>query len=159
MRRVLTIIFIAAIGVLPLPATAQTTTHTCFGEPATLVGTAGNDVLRGDVLVGLGGRDELHGRLVCAGKGDDGPLSGGMVDAGPGDDPEVRGGALVIGGPGNDEFFDFGTSGVDRQVWRGGPGSDVYNSDEGDDVFYGGEGNDVTGDDQDWGALDRKSVV
>ena len=158
MRRGLAVIAIAATGLMAMPATAQTT-HTCFGEPATLVGTAGNDELRGDVVVGLGGSDELHGRLVCSGKGNDGPIDGDMgADGGPGDDSEISGDALSIGGPGNDEFFDFGGFGSARQVWRGGPGDDAYNADEGDDVFYGGAGNDGTGDDQEGGFTGDRDV-
>jgi hypothetical protein len=43
MRRILVAVALAAIGLAPMPAKAQTA-HTCFGEPGTLVGTAGNDV-------------------------------------------------------------------------------------------------------------------
>ena len=41
-------------------------TYTCFGQPATIVGTPGDDVLYGsgdtaDVIVGLGGNDSIRG--------------------------------------------------------------------------------------------------
>src|SRR3954454_23757289 len=52
---------------------------TCFGLPATIVGTEGDDVLVGtpgpDVIVGLGGNDDITPQrgddLVCAGDGND----------------------------------------------------------------------------------------
>src|SRR6266566_954924 len=52
---------------------------TCDAQPATIVGTAGNDVLRGtsgpDVIVGLGGNDVIDGLggddIICGGAGDD----------------------------------------------------------------------------------------
>jgi hypothetical protein len=51
------------------PAAAQAP-PSCGGLPATIVGTDGNDQLRGtsgnDVIVGLGGNDSIH-----AGEGDD----------------------------------------------------------------------------------------
>ena len=56
----------------------------CGGKPATVVGSAGRDTLRGtrraDVIVGLGGNDRIIGRggndVVCGGRGKD-RLSGG----------------------------------------------------------------------------------
>jgi Ca2+-binding RTX toxin-like protein len=64
---------------LPLSGTAQAATPTCFGVPATIVGTSGNDVIHGtngnDVIAALGGADAVHGRggndLVCGGSGTD----------------------------------------------------------------------------------------
>ena len=143
MRRVLAFIAIAATGLLPLPATAQTT-HTCFGEPATVVGTPESDHLHGDVVVGLGGNDQLSGRLVCAGKGNDGSLTSyEAVNAGPGHDLTINTrGPLAIGGPGNDDFAD---ANIPKQVRRGGEGDDSMTLEgyEGElDIFYGGIGND-----------------
>ena len=53
--------------------------YTCFGEPATIVGTAGNDLLDAttarDVIVALGGDDHIfdpdENDLVCGGAGND----------------------------------------------------------------------------------------
>jgi RTX calcium-binding nonapeptide repeat (4 copies) len=58
----------------------------CLGVRATIVGTAGGDLLRGtqkrDVIVALGGRDRVYGRggddLLCGGPGND------LLDGGPG---------------------------------------------------------------------------
>lgn len=51
---------------LPLSGTARAATPTCFGVPATIVGTSGNDVIYGsngsDVITALGGADAVHGR-------------------------------------------------------------------------------------------------
>jgi hypothetical protein len=52
---------------------------TCFGAPATIVGTNGNDVIYGtnfdDVIVALGGADQVHGRAgndrLCGNGGGD----------------------------------------------------------------------------------------
>ncbi len=80
----------------------------CGGEPATIVGTPGDDALTGtqgaDVIVGLGGDDLISGLggndRIC---GDDGHdfLEGGMgtdfIDAGPGSN-------ITEGGPGPDDL-------------------------------------------------------
>jgi uncharacterized protein len=89
--------------------------HRCDGRVPTLLGTNGDDVLRGtnhaDVVHALGGDDQVLGLnaddVVCGGAGDD-ELSGGN-----GDD-------LLLGGAGDD-------------VMRG---------DNGDDTFVGGRGED-----------------
>ena len=80
---------------------------TCAGWPATVVGTAGADVLTGtsgpDVIVGGAGRDTIRGGgghdTICAGGGND-TVGGG------------RGGDLIIGDAGNDHL-------------DGGPGTDI----------------------------------
>lgn len=70
---------------------------TCLGLSATIVGTAGNDILRGtpaaDVIHGLGGNDTIIGRkggdTLCGGAGDDRVRGGGAddrLDGGPGTD-------------------------------------------------------------------------
>src|SRR2546421_9891487 len=88
---------------------------TCQGRAATLVGTAGNDVIVGssgnDVIVGLGGND-----LILGGKGND------VICGGPGDDS-------LIGDPGNDTL-------------SGGTGSDGLFGEYGEDTEDGGPGND-----------------
>jgi Ca2+-binding RTX toxin-like protein len=85
---------------------------TCFGVPATLVGTKGKDILRGtsrnDVIVALGGNDIIDGNggddLICGGEGRD----------------------IVRGGTGNDQL-------------DGGPGFDVLQGGRGTDVCVHGE--------------------
>ena len=68
-----------AVGVLgPGQARAQVPL-TCGGEPATIIGTEGDDGLTGtpgsDVIVGLGGNDVLSGvdgfDILCGGEGND----------------------------------------------------------------------------------------
>ena len=88
----------------------------CQGRPATLLGTSGDDRLKGthkaDVVVALGGNDVVKGLggndVVCAGDGDD----------------------KVLGGPGRDRLYGeagrdhlVGGSGKDRLV--GGPDRDA----------------------------------
>ncbi len=92
------------------------TVQACAGRSATIVGTAGRDVLRGtprpDVIVALAGADVVKG----AG-GDDVVCAGGGAD-------RVRGGAgndRLAGGRGRDLLL--GGAGRDRLI--GGPGADV----------------------------------
>lgn len=96
-----------ALGVLTataavITAPVQADAPTCGGEPATIVGTAGDDVLVGtpghDVIVGLAGDDVIRGRggddVVCGDAGRD-VLRGGpgadLLDTGPdeGGEPDV----------------------------------------------------------------------
>ncbi|HZN90295.1 MAG TPA: Calx-beta domain-containing protein [Thermoleophilaceae bacterium] len=88
----------------------------CAGKPATIVGTAGRDVLRGtpraDVIVALGGRD-----MVRAGRGNDTVCAGGGNDRVLGQAGRDR----LIGGAGNDRLI--GGPGADRLT--GGAGSDT----------------------------------
>jgi Ca2+-binding RTX toxin-like protein len=81
----------------------------CKGEPATIVGTEGNDIRRGtpstDVIAGLGGNDRLSGLagndVICGGAGKD-TLKGG------------KGKDRLYGGPGKDTLK--GGPGKNRQV-------------------------------------------
>jgi glucose/arabinose dehydrogenase/PKD repeat protein len=78
----------------------------CLGQAATIVGTEGNDVLKGtkahDVIAGLGGKDKLKGKggndLLCGGAGKD------TLKGGGGDDGLKGGGGRDVckGGPGDD---------------------------------------------------------
>ncbi len=107
---------------LVAPAVAHAAT--VGGAECSIVGTAGNDVLRGtpgdDVICGLGGNDGMAG-----GDGDD-ILSGGdgidVLYGGSGDD-------TILGGGGDDVLY-------------GAAGDDVLAGGSGDDVQFGGSGND-----------------
>ncbi|MFT7475541.1 MAG: hypothetical protein ACI81L_002480 [Verrucomicrobiales bacterium] len=142
-------------GALSLPSPemlgARTTLPNCAGVPATIVGTSGDDVLRGterrdvifaaqgnDIVSGLGGND-----LICGGFGNDiidAGTGNDIIFAGPGHDT-VRGrdGADVInGGHGHDDLE--GNSGDDEV--RGYTGRDYVKGGLGHDAVYGGAGND-----------------
>ncbi len=124
----------------------------CHGRLATIVGTGGDDVLRGtperDVIWGGPGDDEIHGSLgndlICGGPGAD-LLHGGRgndeVDGGAGDGDRVIGDLgddKVLGGPGDgDEVA--GSLGIDTV--SGGPGDgDYVHGDYGYDRMDGGPG-------------------
>lgn len=115
---------------------------TCRGVTATVVGTAGSDVLVGttgpDVIVGLGGNDHIVARagrdLICAGSGNDSIAAGSAADrvfAGAGRD-------LLLGRGGPDLLK--GSSGND--VLKGGRGSDRLRGGSGFDRCRGGGGAD-----------------
>ena len=125
-------LLLAALAI-PVLGTEVAAGPTCGGEPATIVGTEGDDELRGtpgrDVIVGLGGDDEIGGvdgrDRLCGGPGDD-LLYGGRHDdrlvGGPGDD-------FMTGGGGEDALFggdggDYLTTG---ERVDGGSGSDRCN--------------------------------
>jgi uncharacterized repeat protein (TIGR01451 family) len=106
---------------------------TCGGHRATIVGTAGADVLVGtagnDVIFAGAGSDRIRslgGRdLICAGRGRDVVKSGARSD-------QVR------GGPGADRLF--GGGGAD--ALRGGAGPDRLRGGRGPDLLAGGPGDD-----------------
>jgi Ca2+-binding RTX toxin-like protein len=116
---------------------------TCFGVPATIIGTTGNDVLVGtpgdDVIVGLGGNDAIDGKggndRLCGDDGDD-TISGGIgddrIDGGPGNDS-------INGGPGNDTIF----GGAGRDKIAGAGGNDTIDGGPDRDSINGGPGNDT----------------
>ena len=118
---------------IPAVGTEVAAAPTCGGEPATIVGTEGDDELRGtpgrDVIVGLGGDDDIGGvdgrDRLCGGPGDD-RLYGGHHDdrliGGPGDD-------FMIGGGGEDALFgdDGGDYLATGERVDGGSGSDRCN--------------------------------
>ncbi len=105
----------------------------CHGRRATIVGTAGDDVIHGtpgrDVIWGGPGADQIFGSL-----GND------LICGGPGDD-------LIHGGRGNDELY--GEAGSDRLYGdlgddkaAGGPGDyDEVSGGLGIDTLNGGPGN------------------
>ena len=110
----------------------------CNGQPATIIGTNGRDVIRGtsgpDVIVSFGGNDVIYGNggedTICAGDGND------VVYGGAGDD-------FIDGGDGLDKLF--GNAGDD--TINGGDDKDTIDGDAGDDTLSGGAGNDsIIGD-------------
>ena len=133
---------IAALGV-PVAQAADAATPKCMGKPATIIGTAGKDTLRGspraDVIVAKGGRDLIKGRggkdLICAGGGNDTVIGGGGADviaSGAGND-------TVKGGYGNDRLL--GQGGDD--LIGGGPADDTINGGTGTDTCAQGGGTGV----------------
>ncbi len=114
----------------------------CAGKTATIVGTAGNNVLigtaRADVIVALGGNDRIRaGRgndIVCAGPGRDKVSGGAGRDRAAGE----AGNDSVAGNGGNDRLS--GGSGRDRL--SGGSGRDRLSGGPGRDKLNGGSGGD-----------------
>jgi Ca2+-binding RTX toxin-like protein len=124
---------LCALVAVPFTADGAAAAPQCFGQPATIVGTPGDDVIRGtagaDVIVARGGDDVIHGLSgndrICAGPGDD------VVRAGVGGD-------WVSGGPGNDLLG--GYWGDDKLF--GMAGDDKVLGHDGDDRLDGGPGTD-----------------
>ncbi len=104
--------------------------ETCFDQPATIIGTDGDDVLVGtpgdDVILGKAGND-----VISAGEGDD----------------------LICGGEGSDAIN--GNQG--RDTINGNMGNDIIEGGQGHDVLHGGKDNDVIygrlGNDKIYGGL------
>ncbi len=115
----------------------------CFGEAATVVGTAGHDALKGtqgrDVIVALGGKDTVRSfagkDLICTGSGRD------KVKAGAGNDKATAGGGAdrVIGAGGRDRLY--GLGGADRLF--GAKGRDKLFGNKGPDRLNGGPQSDL----------------
>jgi RTX calcium-binding nonapeptide repeat (4 copies) len=88
----------------------------CKGNPATIVGTSGNDVREGtsgrDVMAGLGGNDKLFGLA-----GND------TICGGPGKD-------TLYGGKGNDKLY----GGKGKDTLKGGPAKDGLKGGPGKDT-------------------------
>jgi Ca2+-binding RTX toxin-like protein len=160
-----TVCFVMAALVTPT-SPAETKTFECFTEPATIVGTPGDDVLIGredtaDVIVGLGGDDIIFGAedinattapgdRLCGGSGDD-RIRGGVgedrTQGGSGDD-DVDGSfgydVITQGGADNDRVADCDsefTGGV--RIIKGGPGDDRLCVDTDRTRMYGNVGHDV----------------
>jgi RTX calcium-binding nonapeptide repeat (4 copies) len=156
MRRIITSMVVAAVATLPVSWTGLVQASAlsgplCFGQPATIVGTPGDDILisqggvsdaiwgggGNDTIVGgdFYGEDEIPGSapdLLCGGPGADG------VFGSPGDDK-------LSGGKGNDHVD--GDNGADVQHGNGGDDrigrGSFADADSADDVSKGGPGNDV----------------
>jgi poly-gamma-glutamate capsule biosynthesis protein CapA/YwtB (metallophosphatase superfamily) len=160
-RTAATVTMLGAAGLEATPAAWGALS--CRGHAATLVGTAGDDVLVGtpgdDVIVGRGGNDVILALagddLVCAGDGDD------TVWGGPGRDE-------LWGGEGDDDLF--GDAGPDRlygeqgddTLW-GGTDDDFLIGGDGDDRLLGHEGDDLltggSGADYLWGGTGTDTMV
>ncbi|HSS43202.1 MAG TPA: calcium-binding protein [Solirubrobacterales bacterium] len=154
MRTVLVLAALAALLIVgtALAAAPEEEDVRCHGRRAEIVGTDGNDVIRGtperDVIAGGKGDDVIFGSLgndlICGGPGTD-QLHGGRgndeVYGDAGDEDQVSG-ALgddkVVGGPGaRDEVA--GDLGID--IVNGGPGDeDLVHGDYGYDRMSGGAG-------------------
>ncbi|MEM9651267.1 MAG: ExeM/NucH family extracellular endonuclease [Actinomycetota bacterium] len=126
----------------------------CNGLPATIVGTDGNDNIRGtsgpDVIVALGGNDRITGLggddVICAGDGVD------RVFGNAGND-------VIFGEGGNDRLY--GAGGEDES--HGGDGNDIVSGGTQNDVLYGDDDNDriygSAGDDMMFGGLGNDIMV
>ena len=175
MRRTILALALAAVGLMPMPATAQTT-YKCLGETATIVGTEEDDTARtnrtlwgtfgDDVMVGLGGSDLIFGGpkedslsevgddTICGGEGSDSMVGFGgkdvLVGGAGNDDVDGWSGAdRLMGGNGEDNVY--GRAGHDSS--RGGPGNDrLIDTSTGADELYG------DGDDDTLDAANRQSV-
>ncbi len=123
----------------------------CHGHRATIVGTSGNDILRGtphrDVIWGGPGDDTIYGGLgndIICGDGGDDVIHGGRgddwIDGGPGTDRVFGdlGDDNVLGGPGNRDEV---SGGLGIDTVSGGPGNeDIVHGDYGYDRMDGGPG-------------------
>jgi Ca2+-binding RTX toxin-like protein len=102
-----------------------TDTPTCFGKPATKVGTDAANTINGgsgaDVIVGLGGNDKIDGKggkdVICGGGGNDTLTGGPAVDK-------------FDGGGGNDTLFT--KDGLKETTVKGGAGTDRVRKDKSD---------------------------
>jgi Ca2+-binding RTX toxin-like protein len=140
----------AVLAVAAIPAARAEERPTCFGEPATIIGTDAGDVLfltpGHDVVVAGAGDDKIYDPtfeeddpsesspfpgpeltgddVVCAGPGNDSIERALRVDAGPGDD-WVRDGHTVDLGPGDDRLDNLECR--PSRVW-GGDGADLISA-------------------------------
>lgn len=142
-----TLIVLAAIVALALPASAAASTASRDGATITITaGPEDNHITTGHGMFGTGIIDTAG---IVPGPGctaySDGVSCGSLYDAvivadlGDGDDEFGNmglGGAVIHGGPGNDEIG--GTSGDDRLY--GDAGSDTLYGENGDDTVDGGPG-------------------
>jgi Ca2+-binding RTX toxin-like protein len=156
-RRLVVLTFATLLLSTPVTA-ASAAAPTCFGKPATIVGTPGADHLSGgpdDVVVGLGGDDSLSGGTVCGGDGNDSILGAWRVssslDGGNGDDiirALLGSSDLLLGGAGNDYLADSDDTDWEDEwdpgtdVMMGGAGNDHLVSTSGRNIVFGNAGED-----------------
>ena len=140
-----TILF--SVGMAAVNITASHADPTCFGQKATILGTAGDDseltgTRHSDVIMGLGGNDIIRGRggkdMICGGGGHDSGAGGPERD-------RIRGIESANGGTGNDVLkssYSFpylkGGEGDDRLV----AGQNNDGHDQGGAQLFGGRGGD-----------------
>ncbi len=145
---------------LPFVATPADAAVKCGPFVATIVGTNGQDVLKGtpgrDIINGLGGSDTIQGfggdDVICGAGGNDtiwGHGGSDVIIGGPGNDNIFgnTGNNRIYAGDGDDEVFT--DAGIDW-IWggngddelRGGAGNDQIYGEAGDDYLYGGFGHD-----------------
>ncbi len=164
---------LGALAAVSLPATAaQAAAPLCWGQPATIVGTAGADTLIGqsgvsDVIYAGDGNDTVLGGafysddeipgvapdLLCGGTGDDNVRGGpgnDKINGGDGHDggDGRLGGDLVQGNAGDDRVEDQSFADMDsgNDTLRGGIGNDKITTAKGVDKAYGEAGNDTITD-------------
>jgi len=107
--------------------------YECFGRPATILGTAGDDFITGtsgaDVIVTFGGDDVVEGKggkdRICLGPGSDTAVGGAKRDR--------------IDGGWDDDVLSGGSG---RDILRGRVGADTISGNGGNDKIYGGSGGD-----------------
>lgn len=160
---------IGAVAMIGSGTATGAPTYSCFGQTATIVGTAGADVLVGredtaDVIVGLDGSDIIRGSedvsaatapgdRLCGGPGAD-YIRGGVGEdriqggGGPDDlDGSYSYDVTTQGGPGNDRVQDCDseyTGGV--RTISGGAGDDHLCVDTDPTRMFGDAGDDVLAD-------------
>jgi Ca2+-binding RTX toxin-like protein len=157
MRKEIAVVLAVAAAVMASTALAAEENGTietprCHGRQAKIVGTEGDDVLRGtpgrDVIWGGKGDDKIYGSLgndlICGGPGADlihGGRGNDEVDGGAGAGDQVIGDLgddKVMGGPGAEDEV-AGDLGID--ILNGGPGDeDLVHGDYGWDRMSGGAG-------------------
>lgn len=139
------------VSVVPMSSSSAQVQHYCSGLTATLVGTSGNDSIRGtrgnDVIVARAGTDTIRGLggndVICAGAGDDRVVGGkgrDRIDLGAASlEEEARGGAgrdHIVGSSGYSELGS-------RLVGGGGDDTLVGRSDSTRTDLIGGAGDDL----------------
>jgi Ca2+-binding RTX toxin-like protein len=125
MRRSVLFLVLATCAVFTLPQIASAVTPRCLGKKATIIGTAGADLIKGtarvDVISGLEGGDVLRGLgggdRICGGNGSDKLIGGDRGDLLLGE----AGNDTLGGGGGNDGLF----GGAGRDKFSGGTGFDL----------------------------------
>ena len=151
MAGLLALLASALMASAALAPAADTEAPRCHGRVATIVGTAGDDVLRGtprrDVIWGGPGDDLIYGGLgsdlICGGAGDDflrGGRGNDTIDGGGGTDRVFGdlGDDKLIGGPGDRDEV---SGGLGIDTVSGGPGNeDLVRGDYGYDRMDGGPG-------------------
>jgi Ca2+-binding RTX toxin-like protein len=114
------LIAVAALGaLLCAPAGDAHARPTCFGKPATIVGSNGSNVIRltagKDIVAAMGGNDVVEATSI----------------------PNNHGKDVICGGAGNDKI----TGNDERNILIGGPGNDRLKGGPGNDLIVGDNAN------------------